>query len=154
MHGPHNFVVAGAAAEVSGQPVADPFLAGILVAVEQSLGSDQNSGGAITTLQGLLFNKSSLKRMEATPVSKALHSLYLLAFDLHAEHKAGVYKLPVHQNAAGAAVPVVAARLGAGETQYIPQALQQALMRLTEKLHFLTVDCGADSYLITQRALL
>src|SRR5918996_3737699 len=43
-HGAHDLVIAGAAAEIAGQPVAHLGLAGVGIAVEQGFGGDQEPG--------------------------------------------------------------------------------------------------------------
>src|SRR5688572_27584313 len=62
--GANDFVVAGAAAQVAGQPVAHLVFGGIWVLVEQRLGRHDETRGADTALQGRVFEKFLLQRMQ------------------------------------------------------------------------------------------
>ena len=56
--GANDLVVAGAAAEVAGQPVADAAFVGIRLAIEQGLGGDDEARRADAALQGRLFEEA------------------------------------------------------------------------------------------------
>src|SRR5690348_15458265 len=74
-HGADNLVVAGAAAEVAGEPVARLGLGRIRIAVEQRLGGDQNAGRAEAALQRRVLEELSLQRMQLLPARHALDGL-------------------------------------------------------------------------------
>jgi hypothetical protein len=63
---------------------------------------------------------------------------------LERQDDAGVYEPAVEDHVAGAAVAIVAALLGPGEPQLVAEDLQEALPRLTEKIHVATIDSRAN----------
>ena len=65
--------------------------------------------------------------MQGLAVGNALDGDDLGAFRLNAEDAAGVHDAAVHEDAAGAAVAVVAAFLGAGQAKLVAQDFEQAL---------------------------
>src|SRR3954470_18878398 len=54
---PHDLVVAGAAAQIAGQPVAHFGFGRVRIALEQRLGGDQDSGRTETALQRDVLEK-------------------------------------------------------------------------------------------------
>src|SRR5215472_17249708 len=62
--GADDFVVAGAPAEVAGEPVARLGLGRIRIAVQQCLGGDQQARRAEAALQRCMFQEFSLQRMQ------------------------------------------------------------------------------------------
>src|SRR5437899_219565 len=71
-HGADDLVVAGAAAEIAGQPVAGLFLGRVLVLVEQRLRRDDESGGAEAALQRGVFEEFLLHRVQLVALGDAL----------------------------------------------------------------------------------
>ena len=64
LHRAHDLVVAGAAAQVARQPVADFLLAGVGVALQERLGRDHHAGRADTALQAGVLQQLLLHRVQ------------------------------------------------------------------------------------------
>src|SRR5262245_22327034 len=60
----HNLVVAGTAADISGDALADLGFAGLLVLLQQALGRHDHAGGAEATLQAMLLPEALLYRVQ------------------------------------------------------------------------------------------
>src|SRR5215472_120540 len=140
--GADDLVVAGAAAEVAGEPVARLSLRRIQIAVEQRLGSDQQARRAEAALQRRMFQEFSLQRMQVVPARHALDRLNLVAFRLDRKHQARADQAVVDRHAAGAAVARAAALLAAGQIELVTQDVEQRELRLTQKLRGLAVNDG------------
>src|SRR5581483_7179400 len=63
LHGADDLIVAGAAAEVAGEPVADLVLVRVRVLLQQRLRRDDEARRADTALQRRLFQECLLQRM-------------------------------------------------------------------------------------------
>ena len=83
-------------------------------AIQQGLGGDDEAGCADAALQGGMIQELLLDGMQAFGRGNALDSEYGLAFCLDRQHQAGVDQHAVQDDAAGAAVAVVAALFSAG----------------------------------------
>src|SRR5215813_13970577 len=81
-HGADHLVVAGAAAEIAGEPVARLGLGRAGIAVEQRLGGDQQARRAEAALQRGVLQKLALQRMQLVAARHALDGLDLAAFRL------------------------------------------------------------------------
>ena len=77
MHGADDLVVAGAAAEIAGQPVAHLGLGRIGIALQQRLGGDEEAGRADAALQRGVLEELALQRMQLSPL--AMPSMVLIA---------------------------------------------------------------------------
>jgi hypothetical protein len=64
---------------------------------------------------------------------------------LHGKHGAGLDRLTVKQDGAGAALAGIAANVGAGEAEINPEKIDQQSARLNLALEVLTVDSQANS---------
>src|SRR5215471_8792370 len=80
--GADDLVVAGAPAEVAGEPVARLGLGRIRIAVEQRLGGDQKPRCAEPALQRRMLQEFLLQRMQVMTVCHALDCLDGAAFGL------------------------------------------------------------------------
>jgi hypothetical protein len=121
--GADDLVVAGAAAEVARQPVADRARSG-RVLIEQRLGCHDEARRADAALQRRVFEEASAAAGAAHALGDPLDRGRSRPFGLDAEHQAGVHQLAVEDDVAGAAVAVVAAFLGAGQAQLIAQHIE------------------------------
>ena len=152
-HRADDLVVAGAAAQVAGQPVADlvPRSASGLL-LQQRLGGDDEARRADAALQGRVFQELLLQRVQ--PLRRRRRpSMVVTALpcDLDAQDQAGIDQPAVQDDVAGAAVAVVAAFLRAGQPQLVAQHFEQALPRLAEELGRLAVDRRLDVNLLRAR---
>src|SRR5262249_6518801 len=102
--GADDLVVAGAPAEVAGEPVARLGLRRIRIAVQQRLGSDQQARRAEAALQRRMLQEFSLQRMQFMPARHALDRVNLVAFRLDRKHQARADQTAVERHAAGATV--------------------------------------------------
>jgi hypothetical protein len=105
-------------------------------------------------LQRICLDERLLNWMEAPPISQTLNCRYLLSLDLRAEDQARIHQAAVEQNAASATVAIVATLLGAGEAQDIVEALQQTLIRFTQKLDRLAINFGLNNYFASHELIL
>src|SRR6185503_11821895 len=142
-HRANDLVVAGAAAQVAGQPVAQLGLARVGVLLQQRLGGHQEARRADAALQRRVLDELALQRMQLVALGHALDGGDRPAVRLHAQHQARAHEAAVDGDAAGAAVAGRAAFLGAGEAQLVAQHVEQRLLRLAQELHGIAVHgCG------------
>ena len=113
--------IAGAAAQHRGDAFADLVLGRGRVCREKIECSDQHAGGAEATLQCVMLVKCLLQRVQLLALGKTLDGQQLGAVGLHGEHQAGARGLAVEQDRAGAADPVFAADMSAGQPEIFAQ---------------------------------
>src|SRR5262245_61752254 len=150
--GTDDFVVAGAPAEVAGEPVARLGLRRARIAVQQRLGSDQQARRAEAALQRRMFQEFSLQRMQIVPARHALDRLDPVAFGLDRKHQARADQAAVDRHAARAAVARAAALLAASQIKLVTQDVEQRELRLAQKLRGLAVDDGRYVMLAHRRS--
>src|SRR5216683_6294205 len=150
--GTDDLVVAGAPAEVAGEPVARLGLRRIRITVQQRLGSDQQARRAEAALQRRMFQEFSLQRMQIVPARHALDGLDLVASCLDRKHQARADQAAVDRHAAGATVARAAPLLAAGQMQLITQDVEQRELRLAQKLRGLAVNDGRYVMLAHRRS--
>ena len=122
--GRHDLHIAGAAADVVADGVADLRLRGVEVFVQQALGTDHHAGDAEAALDGSgLAEGVGVDR--PLEVGQALHGHDVLSRQLVGADGAGPDSLSVDQDGAGAAGALAAAILGGGQMQFIAQKAQQ-----------------------------
>ena len=130
-----NALISGTAAEVAFQPHPNRLLIRIGMRPEKREGVDNETGGTETTLVTRLIQERSLNHRIRDPLDGG--DFGTLRFDR--EDHAGLYRSSIQQNRAGTAVAVLAAGLGTGQTQVIPQNLQQCIRRTDLDLAVLPV---------------
>src|SRR5215831_11059421 len=86
--GTDDLVVAGAPAEVAGEPVARLGLRRARITVQQRFGRDQQAGRTEAALERRVFQEFLLQRMQSVPARHALDGLDLVAFGLDRKHQA------------------------------------------------------------------
>src|SRR5262245_21121632 len=146
-----DLLVAGAAAEVAGDRLADSFAGRIGLALEQGFRGHQDARGAVAALRRSEVGKSGLQRMQLGAAGKAFHGLDAAPLALHRQHEAGELRLAVEQYGAGAALAELAAVLGAGEGEVLAQDLEQRLVRGEGRLHRLAVDAQIQLHVALHR---
>src|SRR5207249_8288747 len=87
LHGLHDIDVAGAAAEIPRNGLADLLLARVLVALEERAGGHQHAGRAETALQAVLLGETLLDGMQFAALLQAFDRGDLRAVGLHREHR-------------------------------------------------------------------
>jgi hypothetical protein len=104
-------------------------------------------------LEGLVFDERLLERVQTPPVSETLNRLDLLPVDLDPQYQAGIDQAAVQEDRAGPAIPVVTAFLGAGESEDVPQAFEDALTGITQEIDRVAVNRGPHAHLFTTVAM-
>ena len=127
LDGGHDFHIAGAAAVVVAQRVADLRLGGVGVFVQQGLAAQHHAGDAEAALHraGLAVGEGVDLLL---PLGQALDGEDAAALQQIGVRHAGLTGLAVNEDGAGAAGTLRAAVLGAGQMQLIPQKTQQLLV--------------------------
>src|SRR5215467_3502237 len=138
--GADDFVVAGAPAEVAGEPVASLGLRRIRIAIQQRLGSDQQARRAESALERRMFEEFSLQWMQIVPAPHTLDRLNFVAFGLDRQHQARADQTAVDRHAAGATVARAATLLASRQVKLVTQDVEQCELRLTQKLRGLAVN--------------
>ena len=94
--------------------------------IQKMLGAKDHAPGAKAALHRAAIDEGLLQGVQIVGrVRQALYGRDLALVGLHGQGEAGAYRLAVDQNRAGPAVALVAADLGAGEVQILPQRLGQ-----------------------------
>ena len=130
LHGLDDVHVAGAAAEVAGDGLADLVLARVLVALQQRVAGHHHAGRAVAALQPVLLQEALLDRVELAVLLQPLDGHDLAAVGLHGQHGARLHGHAVEQHRAGAAVGGVAADVGAGEPEDLAEQVDEQQPRL------------------------
>src|SRR3954451_23747101 len=132
--------IAGAAAEVAGERLADFFAAWGWVLGEQGFGGHQDARRAVAALGGAEVGEGGLEGMELIAELHPLDGLDRLAGHLGGEHQTGEHGPAVHQHRAGAALAELAAVLCAGQRALLAQHLEQRVMGGEDHGAILAVD--------------
>src|SRR5258708_22189153 len=131
LHRLDDLLVAGAAAQISSDRVADLRLGRVRIRVQQSLRSDEHAGRAVAALQAVRLAEAVLQHAHrAVGLREALDGGDAVAVRLHRVHEAGAYWLAVEHHRARAANAVLAADVRAGEPELLPQPVDERKPRL------------------------
>src|SRR5580692_12292377 len=123
--------VAGAAAEVAAQDIANFGFRRMRIAGEEIGERHQNARRAETALQRVIVAERLLQGVErAVGCGERFHGAHLAAFGLHREREAGARGDAVDQHRAGAADAVLAADMGAGSAEPLAEEIAQQHPRL------------------------
>ena len=87
-------------------------------------------GRAEAALQTVIVLEGLLHGMELAASRQAFDRRHLRAFAARRQHRAGLDRLAVDVNDAGAALRGVASDMGAGQAQILPQELHQQRARI------------------------
>ena len=129
----HDWVVAGAAADVARQHVAHFRFRWVRVAAEEVGGRHQDAGGAEAALQGVMPPEGLLEDAKLALSGETFDCAHRSAVALDRELRAAAYGPSVDQHGAGAAHAVLAADVRAVQAQLVTQEIreQPARLRLT-----------------------
>src|SRR2546427_219216 len=136
----HDVVVAGAATEVALELVADLLFRRLRVALQQLVGGHDHARRAEAALEPVLLPEALLDRMQLAVLREALDRRDGGAVGLDREHRARLHRLAVHEDHARAALARVAADVGSGEPDDLPDVVHQQKARLDLVTRFLAVD--------------
>ncbi len=124
--GVDDVLVAGAAADVAGQRLANVVLGRRRMLFQIRRHRHQDARRAIAALQTVMLVHRLLNRIELAAVAReALDGREFVAVGLHRQHQAGADRDTIEQNGAGAADAMLAADMGAGQPQFVAQEIAQ-----------------------------
>src|SRR5918996_3555417 len=132
-------VVAGAAAQVALEPLADLGFGGRRVALHQVDRAHDHAGRAEAALQPVMLAERRLHRVQLAVLRQALDGGDLRALGLYREHGAALHRFAIDVDHAGAALAGVAADVGAGQIELLAYKLDQEGTRLDLPRHRLAV---------------
>src|SRR6478752_1455675 len=133
-------LVARAAAVVALERVADLAVGRLGVPGEEVGRDHDHARRAEAALEAVLLPERLLQRMEAVAGGEALDRRDAAAVRLDREHRAALHGVAVDVDGAGAALARVAADVGAGELEVLPNELDEEASGLDVRLPSLTVD--------------
>src|SRR3954447_14370144 len=144
LHGAHDVLVSGAAAEVALDALADLVLVRVGVVAEQVDRLHDHPRRAEAALQGVTLVEGLLDGVQLPVAGEALDGGDLAPVGLDGEHRARLHALPVQVDRAGAAVARVAPDDRSGLPEPLPQVVDEehAGFYLVDVLH--TVDGDPD----------
>ena len=97
-------------------------------------------GRAIAALKSIVLDESRLHRMQFVALRETFDRRDLVAFHRDREAEAGVHAPSIHQDGAGAALPVIATFLRAGQIQMLAQGIEQRRPRIERERVRLAID--------------
>ena len=125
--GVEDLLIAGAAAEVARERLADLVVARIRAAGEQVRRRDDEPRRAEAALDGARLDEGLLHAVQAAALGQALDGDHLVAVGLGGEHEAGADEPAVEEHRARSALPLLAGVLRAGQPEPLAQREEQAL---------------------------
>ena len=117
--------IAGATAQVTTEFMADRRLIRVLEPGNDIARSGQHPGGAEPALQGVMAGKSGAQPLHQRIVAIAFDGFDLRALTPMGEGDARAHRLAIHHHRAGAADPLFAGQMGAGQIEVIAQHFGQ-----------------------------
>src|SRR5467141_3456022 len=130
LHRLDDLLIAGAAAQVSADRIADLLFGRIRIRIQQSLGSDQHPWSAVAALQAVRLAEAVLQDAQrSVGFGETLDGGDAVAVRLHRVHEAGTHRLSVEHHRARAADAVLAADVRAGEVKVLAQPVHQRQAR-------------------------
>src|SRR5512147_385658 len=126
LDGGDDVLVTGAAAVVPFDGVADLFVGGVSrVMLEEVDRRQDHPGSAETTLKPMLFPERILHRVQGVAPGQSLDRGDLAPLGLHGQHGTALHRAAVDQDGTGAALRGIAADMGAGEIEVVPERVDQ-----------------------------
>src|SRR5438093_815588 len=144
LYGVDDVLVAGAAAEVARETLADLALRWRRVVLQQRHGRHDHPRRAEPALQPVLFPEAFLQRMQATVGREALDRGDRRAVGLDRKDGAGLRAPAVDENGAGAALTGVAPDVRPRQTQVFAEEVNKEHARVDVSLANLAVDGDRD----------
>jgi len=139
-----NLLIAGAAAQIAGERIADLIPRRMWMLVEQRLRGHQDARRAIAALRGAEIRERFLQRMQSSIRDEPFHGHHASPVTLDAEHEAREHRLIVEQHGAGAALPELAAMFRAAQVQVFTEHLEERFVRSERDFGRLAVDGQRD----------
>src|ERR1700688_582154 len=139
-NGADHLVIAGATAEIPGQPVPRLGFRRVRISVQKGLRRDQQARRAETALQCRMLEELLLQRVELGAPRQAFDRLDRVTLGLDRKHQARADEAAVDDHAAGAAIAGAATFLAARQVELVAQRVQEGLLRLAQEFGGLAVD--------------
>ena len=117
----HDVAVAGTAADIAGEVVADFALGRVRVLLEQVADSHDHPRRAEAALQGVVLMKGRLNRMQCAAWRETFDRRDRGSVGHHSENRTGFDGLSIDIDGAGAALRRVATDMGSGEAEIVSQ---------------------------------
>jgi hypothetical protein len=136
--------IASAPAEVSRNGLADFELGRLLVAGQECGAGHHHPRRAVAALQPVLLPETFLNGVKLPVLLQALDGGELVAVGLDGKHGAGLHRLSVEENGAGAAVGGVAANVRPGQPEIFPKEVHQQQARFHFSLVLHSIDRHLD----------
>src|SRR5262245_35388772 len=118
-------VVAGAAAQIALEEVADLGFARLLLALEELVGSHDHARCAEAALEAVLLPEALLDRVELSVLGEPLDREDVSAVGLNGKHVARLRRSAVDHDRAGAALARVAPDVRPGEIQDVAEVVDE-----------------------------
>src|SRR3989442_180448 len=147
LDGLKDFDIAGAAAQVPGQGLADLLPGRLRPGVEKRLSSAQDSRSAVAALRGAELRERHLQRMGPRPFRQSLDRENPPVLALEAEDQARELRPAVEEHRAGPARTQLAAVLGPAQTEVLAQHFEECFVRREGDLLGFTVDVETQVHL-------
>src|SRR2546425_2787079 len=141
---PDDVLVARTAAQVAAQRLTNVAVRRPWVVAEQGHGGDQHARGAEAALQPVRIPERLLDRVKQLTIGEALDGGDAGPVSLNGQHQARARRLLVDENGARAAHAVLAAHVGAGQTQLVSEKVAQQQARLDVALVGEPIDLEVD----------
>src|SRR5918996_1785717 len=125
----HDLLITTAAAKIPRQVISDLLFRRLRALIQQGLGCENKSRGAIAALERAELHKSFLERMERIVLAQTFDGQNFAAVRVHSEDGTGAYRLTSEQQCAGAADLNVTAELGASQTELFAHHFKQSRAR-------------------------
>jgi hypothetical protein len=125
LDGLHNVLIPRAPAQVAGDSRPDLGFSGVWMPFQQAFGGHEHTGGAEPALYRPFVKERFLEGMETLFRLQAFHRLNHFAMDPDREKQAGIDRCLIHQNDAGAAVPLLTPPFGSRHSQVISEQVQK-----------------------------
>src|SRR5262249_7857542 len=139
--------VAGAAAEIARQRLADLGQRRLRLLLQQRLRRQQESRRAVAALRGAEIGERLLQRMESLGSRHALDRFHTPALAFESEAEAGDNGLAADEHGAGPALAELAAVLRARQREVLAEHLEESLVGLERGCDGLSVDRDRDERL-------
>src|SRR5207247_8226497 len=124
--------------------VPDALARGVGLVAQERLRRHEDARRAKPALQGVVKHERALQLLDLARIGQALDRVYLAAVGLRREHEAGAHDFAVDAHRAGAAHAVLAADVGAGELELVPEEVGEVEPRGHAALHSLAVHGERD----------
>ena len=149
-----HLAVAGAAAKVAAQRVANFGIGRIRIGREQVFNRHHEAGSTETALRASPIAVGFLNCSQGPVLADAFHGGDFLPFATCRQQRAGEHRQFVNKNSACAARGVIAPSLGAGQLQVYPQGVKQEAIGLDRQLMRAAIDAKFEESFFHEKQLL